>query len=318
MRRSTQNSGKVQRRAAIGFIALMALLLPASPATATLSNCESVIVLDGATSAEGIAAGEGDTFYAGDLALGDIYRGDIRKGDAELFIDVSDFVSAPRNAVGMKADVRNDLLFVAGGPGHAYVYNTETAKPVADVVLTTSPASFINDVTLTRNGAWFTSSAAPELYFIPVGTTGELGAVETLPLSGPAADITGAFNLNGIASANDSRTLIVAHSGKGELYTVNPATGESALIEGVSVENVDGIVVQDDQLWAVQNFSNQISRIELSDDLSSGELEDVITSKDFNVPATAALFGDTLAAVNAQFMHPEDTRFEVVLVPARS
>lgn len=319
MRRSTQNSGKVQRRTAIGFFALMALLLPASPATAATPTCETVIVLDGATSAEGIAAGEGDTFYAGDLALGDIYIGDIGEGSAELFIDVSDFDPEPRAAVGMKADVRNDLLFVAGGAtGHAYIYNTETAKPVADVVLTTSPGSFINDVTLTWNGAWFTNSAAPELYFIPVSETGELGAVETVPLSGPAADITGAFNLNGIASANSSRTLIVAHSGTGELYTVNPTTGRSALIEGVSVPNVDGIIVRDGQLWAVQNFSNQISRIELSDDLSSGELEDVITSKDFNVPATAALFGNTLAAVNAQFTHPEDTRFEVVLVAAWS
>lgn len=319
MRRSTQNSGKVQRRTVIAFIALMALVLPSPPAIAAPPASDSVIVLDGATSAEGIAAGKGSTFYAGDLLLGDIYRGDIREGDAELFIDVSEFDPEPRMAAGMKADVRKDLLFVAGGfTGHAYVYNTETAKPVADVVLTARPGSVINDVTLTRNGAWFTNSAAPELYFIPVSRTGELGAVQTLPLSGPAADISGQFNLNGIASAKGGRTLIVAHSGTGELYTVNPATGESALIEDVSVENVDGIVLRGDQLWAVQNFSNQISRFELSDDLSSGELEDVITSRHFNVPATAALFGNTLAAVNAQFTTPEDTWFEVVLVPARS
>lgn len=319
MRPKPQHSGKVQRRAAIGFIALMTLLLPSPPAIAAPPASDSVIVLDGATSAEGIAAGKGSTFYAGDLLLGDIYRGDIREGDAELFIDVSEFDPEPRMAAGMKADVRKDLLFVAGGfTGHAYVYNTETAKPVADVVLTARPGSVINDVTLTKNGAWFTNSAAPELYFIPVSRTGELGAVQTLPLSGPAADISGQFNLNGIASAKGGRTLIVAHSGTGELYTVNPATGESALIEDVSVGNVDGIVLRGDQLWAVQNFSNQISRFELSGDLSSGELEDVITSKDFNVPATAALFGNTLAAVNAQFTTPEDTKFEVVLVPARS
>lgn len=319
MRRSTQNSGKVQRCTVIAFIALMALVLPASPATATPPARENVIVLDGATSAEGITAGKGSTFYAGDLLLGDIYRGDIREGDAELFIDVSDFDSEPRMAAGMTVDVRKDLLFVAGGfTGHAYVYNTETAEPVADVLLTARPGPVINDVTLTKNGAWFTNSAAPELYFIPVSRTGELGSVQTLPLSGPAADTTGQFNLNGIVSPKDGRTLIVAHSGQGELYTVNRATGTSALIEDVSVPNVDGIVLRGDQLWAVQNFSNQISRIELSGDLSSGELEDVITSKHFNVPATAALFGNTLAAVNAQFTTPEDTRFEVVLVPARS
>ena len=38
-----------------------------------------VIALPGATSAEGIAAGKGTTFYAGDLFAGDIFRGDINE-----------------------------------------------------------------------------------------------------------------------------------------------------------------------------------------------------------------------------------------------
>ena len=83
MARTTRNSGRVQRRTAIVFFALMGLLAPASPASATPPG-DSVIVLEGATSAEGIAAGRGTTFYAGDLMLGDIYRGDIRGGHAEL------------------------------------------------------------------------------------------------------------------------------------------------------------------------------------------------------------------------------------------
>ena len=66
MARTTQNSGKVQRRTAIGFIALMGLLAPVLPASASPPD-DSVIVLKGATSAEGIAAGGGTTFYAGDL-----------------------------------------------------------------------------------------------------------------------------------------------------------------------------------------------------------------------------------------------------------
>ncbi len=239
MRPTPQHSGKVQRRTAVGFVALMALLLPiALPAAA--APLSGVIVLEGATSAEGIAAGRGTTFYAGDLALGDIYRGDIRTGTSELIIDAPD----GRMAVGMKADIRNNLLFVAGGAtGHAYIYNTATAEPVADVVLTTR-GSFINDVTLTREGAWFTNSAAAELYFIPVSASGRVGAVQTLPLRGPAADLTAAFNLNGIASAKGGRVLIVAHSGNAEIYTVDPETGESALVNGVSVPNVDGILVR--------------------------------------------------------------------------
>lgn len=319
MARTTQNSGRVQRRTAMVFLALMGLLAPAGPA-ASAPPKDSVIVLEGATSAEGIAAGRGTTFYAGDLMLGDIYRGDIRKGTAELFIDVSDFDATKRMAVGMKADVRNDLLFVAGGTtGKAYVYDTEAGEPIKDYTLA---RGFINDVALTRDGAWFTNSAAAELYFIPVGRHGTLGDVQTLKLSGPAAGLPGAFNINGIAAADRGRTLVVAHSGLAKLFTVNPKTGGSAVIAGVNVPNVDGIVVRGNQLWAVQNFSNQISRIRLTDDLSSGVVRDVITNSNFKVPTTAALFtntrfGSTLAAVNAKFMDAKATQYEVVLVPAR-
>ena len=41
-----------------------------------------VILLPGAKGAEGIAAGEDNTFFAGDLVTGDIFRGDIHKGNA--------------------------------------------------------------------------------------------------------------------------------------------------------------------------------------------------------------------------------------------
>jgi hypothetical protein len=121
----------VQRRTAVGFIALLALFLPSAlPAAASeSSDDDDVIVLQDAKSAEGIAAGEGTTFFAGELSTGDIFRGDIRDGKAKQIIDAPE----GRMAVGMKADVSNDLLFVAGGAtGKAYVYNTETRKPVKE------------------------------------------------------------------------------------------------------------------------------------------------------------------------------------------
>ena len=80
----------------------------------------------------------------------------------------------------------------------------------------------------------------------------------------------------------------------------------------MSVPNVDGILLRGDTLWAVQNMANKISRVKLAGDLSSGTVRDVITSKHFDVPATIAKFGDTLAAVNAQFNRPASPH-EVVL-----
>jgi sugar lactone lactonase YvrE len=306
----------VQRRTAVGFIALLALFLPSAlPAAASeSSDDDDVIVLQGAKSAEGIAAGEGTTFYAGELSTGDIFRGDIREGKAKRLIDAP----KDRMAVGMKADVGNDLLFVAGGAtGKAYVYNTETRKPVKEYDLA---PGFINDVTLTEDGAWFTNSAAAELYFVPVGQHGELGKakdVETLEVSGKAAEPLkeGEFGFNGIAVAEDGDTLIVAHTRDEALYAVDPETGKSDRIKGRDLEFIDGILVKGHTLWAVQNMDNQISRVELSDDLSSFKVEDVIKSKDFDIPTTVAKFGDTLAAVNAKFGR-QAARYEVVLVPA--
>ena len=319
------HAGKSIRRAAVGILALAAFLVPAPLATAAGTDRDgrsTVIRLPGATGAEGIAAGDGDTFFAGDLLNGNIFRGDINKGTARLFI------TAPegRAAVGMKVDRDNDLLFVAGGAtGQAYVYDLETKKTVKVYELAPAGASFINDVTLTRDGAWFTNSRAGELYRIPISRDGKPGAPRTLALDAPAGTVDGGFNLNGIAAANDGDRLIVAHTGRGALYSVDPDDGSNRVINVTgssgargALANVDGIVIRDNTLWAVQNFLNQVSRIELNGSLRRGEVQEVITSKDFDVPTTAALFGGTLAVVNAKFSTPAATSFEVVLVAACS
>ena len=110
---------------------------------------------------------------------------------------------------------------------------------------------------------------------------------------------------------------MVAHSGTGRLYTVDPATGASAAVAGVAVPNVDGILVEAGRLWAVQNFSNQIAVVRLSSDLRSGTVEKVITSPAFQVPTTAARHGGRLAVVNAKFdtgIPPTAPQYEVVVV----
>lgn len=318
------NRRRALTRAGVVAVATGALLVPvpgafaAPPASPQVSATDArqqgtFIPLPGAGGAEGIAAGKGKTFYAGDLSDGDIYRGDIRRGTAEVFIDAPD----GRVAVGLETDIRNDLLFVAGGStGQAYVYNTRTGEPVADFRLATGDA-FINDVTLVKDGAYFTNSRSGELYFLPVGRRGALGDVETIPLSGPAALVTPGFNLNGITSVDGGRTLIVAHSANQALYTVDPDTGASAVIATEALPDVDGILARGSTVYAVQNRINQVSRIDLSKDRTSGEVEDVITSPLFDVPTTVALFGNTLALPNAKFGAVDPGGFEVVTAPAR-
>ena len=311
----TMRRGSPARLARLVLPLLVLALVAAMAAPATASRRPEVVVLPGATSAEGIAAGRGATFYAGDLFAGDIFRGNIRRGTAELFIDAP----AGRQAVGMAADLRHDLLFVAGGfTGQGYVYDLGTGATVASYQFATPPTTVINDVAVTRGGAWITDSMQAQLYFVPVSRAGVPGPFRTLALSGPAADTGGEFNLNGIQATANGTTLIVAHSANGELYTVDPSTGSSATIAGVSVPQVDGIVLAGRRLWAVQN-SNQVTRIRLDGHLRSGVVEEVITSPLFQVPSTAARFGGRLAVVNAKFdtgIPPTADQYEIVLVKA--
>jgi sugar lactone lactonase YvrE len=295
---------------ALPLVAAALALGVAAPAAA--AQQEKVIVLPGAKSAEGIAAGRGSTFYAGDLFGGDIFRGDARRGTAELFIDAP----AGRTAIGMNTDLRHDLLFVAGGfNGQAYVYNIRTGKTVAVYQFAEPDAGMVNDVKVTHDGAWFTDSLQAKLYFVPVSHTGRLGAFRTLTLTGPAGDTSGDFNNNGITTAPDGKTLIVAHTTRGELNKVNPRTGASETIQGVSVPGADGIVRDGRTIWVVH--SNQVSRIGLNQDTSAGTLEKVITSTNFQTPTTAAKFGDRLAVVNAKFdtgFPPTADQYEVIVV----
>jgi sugar lactone lactonase YvrE len=300
-------------RSALVTMTLLGLL--AAPPVAAAPKDDDPIVLPGASGTEGVAVGRGSTFFAGDLFRGDIFRGDLRRGTAALFIDAPD----GRMAVGMKVDRSGRLLFVAGGgSGQAYVYSTDTGATVKVYQLADPAAgTFINDVTVTRDGAWFTDSSHPNLYFVPLGHKEELGTARTLTVTGPAAATPAAFNFNGIAATPNGRTLIVAHSGTGSLYTVDPSSGASAAIAGVSVPNVDGILLEARRLFAVRNVDNTVAVIKLSRDLGSGTVEELITSPDFHVPTTVARHGHQLLLANSHFdtgIPPTATQFEVVRV----
>jgi sugar lactone lactonase YvrE len=318
---SSGPNGRFARHAAVSAVIALVSILVLSVTSAAARPRQDVIELPGATSAEGIARGRGATFFAGDLLAGDIFRGNLQKGTAELFIDAPE----GRWAVGMAFQRPTGFLFVAGGPtGQAYVYDTRTGVTVATYQLGTPqvpsqpPGSVINDVTITKAGAWFTDSVQAQLYFVPIGPRGELGPSTTLPLTGPAAVAGGEFNLNGIATTPNGSTLIVAHTTTGRLYTVDPETGASAEISGVEVPIVDGIVFEAGRLWAVQS-SNQISVVALSPDLTQGVVKRVITSDLFQTPSTAARFGSRLAVVNAKFdtgFPPTADTYEVVVVDA--
>ena len=300
------------------FVFLLMMLSVAMIAAAPAKPFPDVIPLPNGFQPEGIAVGQGSTFYVGSIPTGAIYRGDLRTGEGEILVPAQ----TGRAAIGLKYDERTGLLFVAGGPtGFAYIYDGETGANVAEIQLTTAD-SFINDVVITRDAAYFTNSRQPILYRVPLEENGELPAsptVEEIPLSGDYVFIPNAFNANGIAATPNGKTLIIVNSADGALYNVDPTTGVATRIDlgGASVPNGDGILLQGKTLYVVQNRLNQIAVVELNSDLTAGTITETLTDPDFRVPTTIARFGNALYAVNARFGTPPtpDTEYEVVRVP---
>jgi sugar lactone lactonase YvrE len=247
---------------------------------------------------EGIDVGAGSMFYVGSLRSGDIYRGDLRTGQGAVFVHAP----AGRQAVGLKVDQAHHLIFVAGGgTGDAFVYDARTGAPVATYDF---GGSFLNDVVVTPDAAFFTETFGPVLYKIPISPSGALGTGSTLHLSGPAATtVPNDFNLNGIQATPDGSTLIVGNSSLGRLFTVDPMTGASAgiAVDGIIPGTPDGLLLAGPDLWVVENSANTVVRVRLAPDLSSGTITRTVTGSQFRVPTTIAKFGDRLAAVNGRF-----------------
>jgi sugar lactone lactonase YvrE len=270
---------------------------------------------------EGIAVGKGFTFYVGSIPTGAVYRGDLRTGEGEILVPAQE----GRAAIGLKYDERTGLLFVAGGPtGYAYIYHGQTGENIAEIQLSTLP-SFINDVVVTNDAAYFTNSTQPILYRVPLANNSELSdpmTVKEIPLGGDYQFTAGAFNANGIAATPNGKRLIIVNSADGVLYNVDPETGLATRIDlGTSgVPNGDGLLLQGKTLYVVQNRLNKIAVIELNSDWTAGTVVDELTSESFRVPTTIARFGNNLYAVNARFdvqTPTPDTEYEVVRVPRK-
>lgn len=285
------------RRLLLLLALLLGLALP--PGTAAAPFPDRIELPDNFRP-EGIATGNGATFYTGSLSGRGIWRGDYRTGEGDFLVDEG----GP--FVGMKVDAF-DRLWVTGGPaGSGYVFDASTGDAIETFAFATAP-TFVNDVVVTTDAAYFTDSMRPAIYRVPIGLDGTIGDATTLTLD-PAeiGFVPGQFNLNGIDATADGDTLIVVNSTAGALYTVDPDSGDTAQIDlgGASVGNGDGILLHGKTLYVVRNQLNLIAVVRLAPDLASGTVDDEPITGDFDVPTTIARFGPSLYAVNARFRPP--------------
>ena len=311
----------MQRLAGMFIMAgmVVALALAAAPAEVSEATAfPSIINLPNGHLPEGIAVGRGASFYAGSRANGAVYRGDLRTGEGAILVPGV----AGRVLTGLFVDERHNYLFASGaGSGQGFVFDAGTGATLAVYQLAEGAPTFVNDVVVTREAAYFTDSQRPFIYKVPLGRNGELpdqSAVERIPLSGDFVQVPG-FNTNGIEASSNGQWLLIVHSTRGELYRVDPQTGEATLVDlgGASLTNGDGLRLLGHTLYVVRNRLNEIVVLNLDRDWASGSVAGKLTDPNFDVPTTVGLFGSSLYAVNARFTTPPtpDTTYTVVRVP---
>ncbi|MDG6109723.1 superoxide dismutase [Dactylosporangium aurantiacum] len=297
---------------AAGVAAAIALPGGTAAAAARGTAFPEVIGLPDGWQPEGIATGRGTTFYVGSLADGAIYRGSLATGKGATFVAGA----AGRQALGLEYDTHG-RLWAATGTGGA-VYDGATGRLLADYAF---GGSFVNDVVVTRQGAYFTDSYQPSLHYVPLDHAGRLPAppaVRTIALPGGLGDAD-AFN-NGIEATADGRLLVVQMLA-GRLFAFDPRHGTATQVDlgGASVLQGDGLLRRGPHLYVVRNFFNLIAKFRLAPDLRTARLVEEITHPRFDIPATVAAFGGALYAVNGRFdlpaPGPADT-YTVVRVPA--
>jgi hypothetical protein len=303
--------------ALVGLL-VFAVLLAQAPGSARAANLPDVIDLPDGWRPEGIVTGRGPVIYSGSLANGAIYAADLRTGEGEILVPGQ----TGRVAVGLSFDARTNYIFVAGGnTGTAWIYDADTGAEVREYTLTAS-STFINDVIVTRDAAYFTNSNLAEYYRVPLGPGGEPAdpaGVETIPLSGEWQQVSG-FNADGIEATANGKTLVIVNSMSGLLYSVDALTGVAEVIDldGYLVTQGDGLLLLGRTLFVVRNRMNMIAVVKLAPDLSSGEVVREITQANFDVPTTIAKRGNQLYVVNARFGTPmtPTTPYTIVRVTA--
>lgn len=265
---------------------------------------------------EGITAGAGSTAFAGSLADGSIARVDLRTGGVSTLVQGA----AGLAEAGVEYESAANRIWVAGaGTGQVRAYDATSGALLATYPF--AGTGFLNDLVATEGAIYVTDSNVQQLLVIPLGADGSLpapAATFSLPLSGDIVYGEG-FNANGIVASDG--WLIVVQSNTGQLFRVDPATGEARRIDlgGADVAFGDGLELHGSTLYVVQNQLNRVEAFRLADDLASASLMGTISSGDLDIPTTAAFSAGRLWLVNARFNTPPaaDTPYWISQLPAR-
>lgn len=308
------------------FIAVVAalLLVAVAPVQAESSGRSLPVQIDLPSGffPEGIAAANRGTFYVSSLADGSIWQGNFRSGEVQPLTEATGSFTT----VGIIVD-RHHRIWAAGGPtGAARVYDGRTGELLATYQFTAPFESFINDVVVDGDYAWFTDSGTenspdpgafqfagkPRLFRVPVGRElADPGDFSEVVVDIPDVSFP---NLNGIETTPSGRGLIVAHSTLSTLFRVDRRTGEAAQVRiDTAFEGADGIRRQGRRLY-IANGGNEITELRLNHQGTIGRFQRTLVAQGAEITTTIAIFQDGLYLPDARFFTQSDP-YRIYRVP---
>ena len=312
------------RKLVVAVVALLMVLsvAPTDAGSSGRSRLPVQIDLPSGFFPEGIARGRGATFYVSSLANGSIWKGNFRTGHLEQLTEETGSFTT----VGLNVD-RRGRVWAAGGPtGEARVYNGRTGELLATYRLTAPFESFINDVVIDGDHAWFTDSGTenspdpgafqfagkPRLFQVPVGRRlAPPDAFTELEVDIPDVAFP---NLNGIETTPNGRRLLVAHSTLSAIFNVDPRTGDAVQVEIDQVfQGADGIRRDGRKLY-IANGGNEITELRLNRRGTVGTFRRTLVAQGAEITTTIAIFADGLYLPDARFFSGTDP-YRIYRVP---
>jgi len=266
---------------------------------------------------EGIEMGKDMNFFVGAnswtgnlTSAGAIYKGNLETGEGEILVPPTG-----KNLSGLSYDARTDYLYAATGyaPGGfdgpfleqgVKVYAATSGRLLGEIIFGDNIVA--NDVLVADRAVYCTDSISTTLYKIPLENDGKVFSSDFEKIEMTGFEMADGFNANGLVGDFDGKKLVIVNITTGVLYLVDTETGVASAITIDGEEKLfpdgDGLYMDGRTLYIMQNFSQKIAVVDLSDDLTQGTFVKNIVSDNFAIPTTITGFGDCIYAINTNFL----------------
>jgi sugar lactone lactonase YvrE len=232
---------------------------------------------------------------------GTIFRG--RSSDETLTPFLAGRTDGRTTAIGLEVDNEGHLFVAGGGTGLVFVYDELTGALLARLSGGSSP-TFINDIAVDKDGVGYaTDSQSPVIYRIVPNGAGGYTLERWLSLTGTPIVYTTGFNLNGIVVSENDRYLFTVQSNTGKIYRIDIATKAIVQVDvgGALFPNADGLWLQGNSLYVLQNQQETINEVRLQGNHARGTLVSRTTDPSFMYPTSLVGARGRLLVVNSQF-----------------